>query len=119
VDVTPAQRRLLLDYRAEVIRVGETGLEIGSKGADLAGEAIGQAIGSIFSGDTREMEQRVEARAEQLKQEAKVICGQLPALMETQQRLAASLPAFRPYATLEQKDIDDCMDDLDKGGKEG
>jgi hypothetical protein len=117
VAVTPAQRKLLLGYRAQVIQVADTGLEIGSKGADLAGEAIGQALGALFSGDTKEMERRVEARAEQLKQEARAICGQLPAMLATQQRLAASLPAFRPYATLEQADIDDCMDEVEKDDK--
>ncbi len=34
------------------------------------------------------------------------ICRELPALMASQQRLAGSLPAFRPYATLEQRDIE-------------
>jgi hypothetical protein len=37
------------------------------------------------------------------------ICRQLPAMRDTQQQLAASLPAFKPYATLDQADIDDCM----------
>lgn len=114
VAVTPEQRRLLLDYRNEVIGVADTGLAIGSKGADLAGKAIGEALGSIFGGDTKAMEQRVEAEAEKLKQEARVICGQLPGLLSAQQALAASLPEFRPYATMSQDDIDDCMKDLDE-----
>jgi hypothetical protein len=116
VDVTPAQRALLLEYRSEVIGVAEAGMTIGAKGADLAGDAIGEAIGSIFSGDTDKMEQRVEAQAEKLKQEAKVLCGRLPAMLATQQKLAASLPAFRPYATMEQDDVDDCVDDIDDKG---
>jgi hypothetical protein len=113
VAVTDDQRKLLVDYRNEVIQVAETGMEIGSKGADLAGRAVSEAIGSIFGGDTKAMEQRVEAEAEKLKQEARKICTQLPALLATQQQLAASLPAFRPYADMTQKDVDDCMDDVD------
>ena len=113
VEVTPEQRKLLLQYREEVLGVAEAGLEIGSKGADIAGEAIGQAIGAIFSGNTDEIEKRVEARAEELKQEAKVICTRLPAMLEVQQRLAASLPEFKPYANMTQEDVDDCMDDLE------
>lgn len=112
VAVTPEQRTLLLAYRDEVIKVADTGLAIGSKGADLAGKAVGEAIGAIFGGDTKAMEQRVEAEADKLKQEAKVICTQLPALLATQQQLAASLPAFQPYATMTQEDVDDCADDL-------
>ena len=60
------------------------------------------------------MERRVEAEAEKIKQEARVICTQLPAMLETQQALAASLPAFKPYATMTQADIDECLDDLDE-----
>ncbi|HEU4992052.1 MAG TPA: hypothetical protein VFT52_06145 [Luteimonas sp.] len=116
VAVTPAQRALLLEYRGEVLDIAEAGMTIGAKGADIAGDAIGGAIGAIFSGDTKEMEQRVEAKAEKLKQDAKVLCGRLPAMMATQQKLAASLPAFKPYATMTQEDIDDCADDIDDKG---
>lgn len=111
VDTTPAQRALLLQYRKQVIGVAETGLAIGSKGADLAGKAVGEAIGAIFGGDTEAMEQRVEAEAEKLEQEARVICTQLPAMLATQQQLAATLPAFRPYATMTRQDVDDCASD--------
>ncbi len=113
VAVTPAQRKLLLAYRDEVIEVADAGLAIGSKGADLAGKAVGEAIGAIFGGDTKAMEQRVEAEADKLKQEAKVICTRLPALLAAQDALAASLPAFQPYATMTREDVDDCMDDLE------
>ena len=116
VDVTPAQRAMLLEYRGQILGIAEAGMAIGAKGADLAGDAIGEAIGSIFSGDTEKMEQRVEARAEQLKQEAMVLCGRLPAMLATQRKLSDSLPAFKPYATMTQDDVDDCADDIDDQG---
>ena len=37
-------------------------------------------------------------------------------MLATQQQLAAALPAFKPYATMEQADIDDCADDIDDEG---
>ena len=40
------------------------------------------------------------------------ICDSLPALMDSQQRLAVRLPQFRPYATLEADDVNDCADDM-------
>lgn len=113
VEVTPQQRTMLQAYRNEVIKVADSGLAIGSKGADLAGKAVGEAIGAMFGGDTRAMQQRVEAEADKLKQEAKVICTQLPALLAAQDALAASLPAFQPYATMTRDDVDNCMDDLE------
>ena len=36
------------------------------------------------------------------------ICRRLPQVLDSQQALATSLPQFRPYATLERDDIDDC-----------
>lgn len=116
VDVTPAQRTMLLEYRGQVIGIAEAGMAIGAKGADLAGDAIGEAIGSIFSGDTDKMEKRVEAQADKLKQEAMVLCARLPAMRATQQALAASLPAFKPYATMTQADVDDCANGIEDKG---
>ena len=39
------------------------------------------------------------------------LCGRLPDMMASQQKLAAALPEFRPYATMTQDDIDDCFDE--------
>ena len=36
------------------------------------------------------------------------LCDQLQPMLKTQQDLATSLPAFKPYANLKQSDIDDC-----------
>jgi hypothetical protein len=62
------------------------------------------------------MEARIEAKAEELKQEAKVICTRLPALLDAQHKLAASVPEFKPYARMTQEDVDDCADDIDREG---
>src|SRR5690606_2040160 len=112
VATTPAQRALLLEYRGQVIGIAETGMVIGTKAADLAGTAISESIGAIFSGNTEDIEKKVEAQAEKIKSEAIEICRQLPAMLETQQRLSASLPAFAPYANMDQSDIDDCVQDV-------
>jgi hypothetical protein len=116
VATSPAQRAMLLEYRGQVIGVAEAGMAIGSKAADLAGSAIKESLGAIFSGDTDAVEKRVEAQALKIKDEAKVLCGRLPAMLATQQRLAASLPAFKPYATMTRDDVDDCAKDLEDNG---
>ena len=42
------------------------------------------------------------------------------AVRASQQKLAAAMPEFRPYATMQQKDVDDCGKDMkDKDGKKG
>jgi len=114
VAVTPEQRKLLLEYRGQLVGVAEAGMVIGAKGADIATAALSQALGSLFgNGDTREIKKRAKAQAKALKQEAKAICAQLPAILATEGRLAASLPEFKPYANLTQEDVDECGRDLD------
>ena len=111
VDITPAQRDLLLDYRGHVVSLIEAGMEIGVKGADLGMHAAGEALKSVFTGETADFEQRVEAEAAKLEGEAMQLCGLLPAMMQTQQQLAESLAEFRPYATMTAEDIEECRSD--------
>ncbi|MBS0215695.1 MAG: hypothetical protein JSR50_08080 [Proteobacteria bacterium] len=111
VAVDAGQRALLLDYRKHVIDIVSTGMAIGVKGADLAGTAVNEALASIFTGKTDEVEKRVNAQAETLKADAQRICTSLPGMRDTQDKLATALPAFKPYATMTQDDIDNCGKD--------
>ena len=111
VAVTPEQRTMLLDYRSHILDVVSTGMTLGAKGADLGMEAAGGAIKSIFTGEMEAFEQRIEAQAAAIETEALKICDRLPAMLASQQALAASLPEFRPYATMTEADIDDCGND--------
>jgi hypothetical protein len=109
VPVTPQQRAMLLDYRRQIIAVAETGMAIGVKGADLGGKAVLETFSGLMHGNADEAGKRIEAQAKRIEAEAHQICAQLPPLLGTQQRLAASLPAFKPYASMTRADIDDCM----------
>lgn len=109
VDVTPPQRALLLQYRQQIIGVAEAGMAIGVKGADLAGKALSETFSGLLHGNADAAGKRIEAEGEKLKADARQICTQLPGMLQTQQQLAASLPAFKPYATMTQENIDDCM----------
>jgi hypothetical protein len=108
VPVTPAQRALLLDYRHEMIGIAEAGMNIGVKGADLAGKAVLETFAGLMHGDADEAGKRIEAEGKRIEADADGLCRQLPAMLATQQQLATSLPAFKPYATMDQSDIDDC-----------
>lgn len=109
VATTREQRDMLLAYRKQVIGIAEAGMALGVQGADLAGKALGEAFTGLLHGDTDALDQRMEAEGKRLEAEARKLCGQLPPMLETQQRLAASLPEFKPYARLTREDIDDCM----------
>ncbi|MGV8943250.1 hypothetical protein [Thermomonas sp.] len=107
---TPAQRQQLLAYRGQIIGVAEAGMAIGVKGADIAGEALSGVAGAIFGGKDGEkaFEQRMQAQGKKIEAEAMKLCTQMPALLASQQALAASMPEFKPYARMTQADIDDC-----------
>jgi hypothetical protein len=110
------QRALLLEYRKRTHAVAEAGMDIGVKGADLGGKAIGEVFGSVFSGNTDEMEKRIEAEAKGIEASAIKLCELLPDLLKAQDELAASLPAFRPYANMTQSDVEGCKTDTGRGG---
>ncbi|QNP40842.1 YggN family protein [Lysobacter solisilvae (ex Woo and Kim 2020)] len=118
VATTPEQRAMLLQYRQHVIAVAEGGMEIGVQGADLAAKALGEAAKGLFSGKSEEeITQSIEAEAAGIKAAAAKLCERLPPMMEAQQKLAASLPEFKPYATMTKDDIDDCMKNSEGDGK--
>jgi len=108
VKTTPAQRRQLLDYRGHIAGIAQDGMEIGVAGAKLGANAASEAIKGVFSGDTDGIEKRINAEAEKLEAQAKQLCNRLPAMLASQQALARDLPAFQPYASMDQSDIDDC-----------
>lgn len=103
-------RAMARDYRDSVISVAEAGMDIGVQGADLGMKAAREAIGSLFRGDTDEVEKRIEAEARHLEASALRLCDRLPALLSAQQSLAAAVPEFAPYARMDASDIDDCRD---------
>jgi hypothetical protein len=107
-NITPAQRALLLQYRQQIISVAEAGMAVGVKGADLAGQALSDTFSGLIHGNSEEAGKHLEAEGKKLEAEAHRICTFLPGLMQTQQQLAASLPDFKPYATMTQKDVEDC-----------
>jgi hypothetical protein len=113
IEANTQQHALLLEYRKQIEAVAGAGMDIGVQGAELGVKAATEAIKGIFSGNPEDVEQRVEAEAEQIKLSARKLCDQLPAMLETQTALAAAMPEFRPYATMDQDDIDDCYDDED------
>ncbi|MFT3757173.1 MAG: hypothetical protein QM769_14770 [Pseudoxanthomonas sp.] len=114
VAATPEQQTRLLAYRSELLAIAKAGMDIGVQGADLGMKAAGEALKGLFSGtDEKEIEKRVEAQAEGIKTAAKQLCQRLPALLGAQQELAAAMPEFAPYATMDASDIDDCISGID------
>ena len=113
--IDAGQRRQLLAYRRQVIAVAKAGIDIGQRSADAALEAVGSGswVGLLVGAMTGSLERRIERVVKQeIEPGVRGICRQLPAMMDSQQRLSASLPQFRPYATLEADDVADCENDI-------
>lgn len=113
-EIDADQRQQLLAYRGQVVAVALSGIETGQVAAEAALDAVdGSWIGLVFGAMTGSLERRVERVVkQQVEPTVLAICRQLPELMESQQQLASSLPQFRPYATLEPRDIEDCEDEV-------
>ncbi len=111
VAVTPEQRALLKEHRQRVAEVALAGVAIGMQGADLATKAVGESLKGVFTGNTEDIEKRIEAEADKIRQSTLVLCDRLPAMRESQQKLAQALPAFAPYATLSEKEVVECRDE--------
>ncbi|MGF0667317.1 hypothetical protein [Stenotrophomonas sepilia] len=111
VAANETQRRQLQEYRGHVVAIAMDGMDVGLAGAKLGASAAGEALKGIFSGDSEGIEKRINAEAEKIEAQAKRICNRMPAMLASQQALAASLPAFKPYATMDQSDVDDCGKD--------
>ena len=109
VAMDDASRALARDYRTHLIAIAETGMDLGVQGADLGMQVAREAIGSLFRGDTDQIEKRIkEAEGKQLEAAALQLCEQLPGLLSAQQSLAAAVPEFAPYARMEASDVDEC-----------
>ena len=113
--IDAGQRRQLLAYRGQVIMVAKAGIDVGQRSADAALAALGEGswVGLLVGAVTGSLERRVERLVKQeIEPGVRRICRQLPAMMDSQQRLSASLPQFRPYATLEADDVANCERDF-------
>ena len=114
IAIDAQQRQQLLDYRGQVIELAWIGIEGGEQAAMAAIDATDVSLFRLIVGGlSGSLERRVEASVKQhVEPMVRQICRRLPQLLESQQELAANLPRFQPYATLERDDIDDCERDL-------
>ena len=108
VAVNPAQRVLLQSYLKEMNAMTLDGIAIGKQGAALAGTAVSEAIKGAINGDGDQIDAKIEAEAEKIEQQAMRLCQRLVTIKVSQDTLASQLPAFKPYATIDDSDVDDC-----------
>jgi hypothetical protein len=111
VAVTAEQHALLVRHREILEKVASDGVAVGMEGANLAGKAISNAFSSALSGDSANTKARIESDASNIKSSARQLCAELPLLLDSQEKLAAALPEFRPYARMTEANVKDCHSD--------
>lgn len=110
VAINAQQRQQLIDYRGQIIELAKIGIDAGEKAAMVALDATDVSLFSLIVGGlSGSLERRVEASVKQhVEPVVRNICRRLPDVLESQQKLAAGLPQFQPYASLERDDVENC-----------
>jgi hypothetical protein len=112
VAVDPAVRDLLKSYYQNAITVRTDGIATGKAGAAVGKEAVRSVMSSLSSGNTDQIKQQVEAKAQLVKQSALKLCDDLGGIQAAQDHLVAQLPAFQPYGHIVSgDDVNDCRHD--------
>jgi hypothetical protein len=110
ITVNASQQALLRQYHAAVLQLRADGAAVGSAGVKVAGKAIGGAISGLLGGDPDQIEAGVEAEARRIEASVAILCDQLDEVHTTGKRVAAMLPQFEPYASVE---LGDCREHRD------
>jgi|GEM_PF-1643525 len=96
VPLSEAQRTAMLAYREQLVAIADAGMNMGSDGAQLAGQAVSQVAG-LLDGKVEDAKAKLEAEAERMATAGLALCERVQGLEATQQQLAALIPEFAPY----------------------
>ncbi len=108
IALQPTQREMLKSYYGDVVAIRQAGIETGKEGAAMAGKAVGAVVSGLAHGDPDSIDKKVNAQAGKIEVKAMMICTSVAALGATEDGIAASLPAFKPYANIDPHEVDDC-----------
>lgn len=108
ITVTAAERDLLRHYYATALAIRDHGLATGRAGMATAGKALSSVASGLASGNPDKIDAEVNASAAKVEASAALVCNDLADIHATQEKLAAELEAFRPYALIKASEADDC-----------
>ena len=112
VALTPSQQRLTRDYFASVMALHADAIATGKAGLQTAHQVLGSLAAAMSSGNTRGLDRAIDAKTAAVDRSANRVCRDLSAIRKTQDAIAASLPAFRPYALIRERNVSKCSGDL-------
>ncbi len=108
VALTPAQRVLTTRYFTQAQVALFDGVRTGIAGARMAGSVIGALIPALFHDDSRIINDTAHAQTVTLDRHVDRLCAEIGAIRSTQDQLVARLPAFAPYAVIDQRSVESC-----------
>ena len=108
VALTPAQRVLTTRYFTQAQVALFDGVRTGIAGARMAGSVIGALIPALFHDDSRIINDTAHAQTVNLDRHVDRLCAEIGAIRSTQDQLVARLPAFAPYAVIDQRSVKSC-----------
>ena len=106
--LTPAQRVLTTRYFTQAQVALFDGVRTGIAGARMAGSVIGALIPALFHNDSRIINDTAHAQTVNLDRHVDRLCAEIGAICTTQDQLVAQLPAFAPYAAIDQRSVKSC-----------
>ena len=117
IATTPVQRDLLKAYYTQVVNIRQAGIDTGKAGASMAAHAIGAVASGLAHGDPDSIGPKIDEHAKEIETKAMAICENLDALQKSQDAVAASLPAFKPYAAISIRETSDCESHSQRAAK--
>lgn len=108
VALAPAQQALLKDYYAGIVALRRDAIATGAAGLATASTALSSVVSGLANGDPDSIGAKVDEKAAKLDAAAAKICVDLASIRMQQDAIAAQLPAFRPYALLDAREVADC-----------
>lgn len=108
VALNPAQRSQAQRLYANAVGVRDDGIAIGKAGAAIAGKAVSETIEGMVKGDPGAVGDKMDAEANNIAQQAQRLCKRVVEMRAAQDALVETLPAFKPFATLDRGSVTDC-----------
>lgn len=111
VPLDAAQSQIVTRYFTNAMALRSDAVKTGAAGAATAATAITSVAVGLASGNPDSIDAKMNASAAKVDAAANKICIDLQMLAKAQDDLATVVPSFKPYATIGQREVDDCKTD--------
>ena len=101
------QRTLLQQYYNSALAVRGHGIATGKAGAAMGVKSVQNVATRLLGDDDGQADAKLDAATRRIEQEAAKVCLDVRRIKAAQDRLATSLPAFKPFAGIIE-DNGDC-----------